>query len=95
MIALLGGKLQGGGDVLSFQVRILCQDLIMTRSGCQQLEDILDAHPQPTDAGPPAALLGTDGDAVQLAQALIHLDLSVHEAAGCRRVLSESCRFLA
>jgi len=82
VIALSGGKLECRRDVFSLQVRISFKDLGLSRPGRQQVENVLNAHAQPTDTGTPSALLGADGDAMQLAQALVHLDLSVPDTEG-------------
>lgn len=64
MIRLLRRVLERRGDVARFQVRVVRKDFLVTCPCGEQIQDILHADAQATDAGTPSALLGTNGDAV-------------------------------
>src|ERR1700712_4425456 len=42
---------QTGGDVLRFEVGILLEDFVLALAHRQEVEDIADPHPHPTDTG--------------------------------------------
>ena len=64
MIGLFGCVGQGGTDVFGLKVWIVGKDIRLADTGREQVEHILDADPHTTDAWPPAALVGVEGDAI-------------------------------
>jgi len=65
MVSGAGGKLKRGGDVVVLQIGIIAKDFLPRRAAGQHVENIFDAHAQPADAGPTAALIWIDRDALQ------------------------------
>jgi hypothetical protein len=62
MVEILGGVLKAGADVLPLQVRVVGKNLILRRSGSEHLKNVLDPYAHVTNARPPPALSGLDGD---------------------------------
>ncbi len=58
MPCLRGGKLVARVNILRFQEVILCQDILLGRASCQQLEDILHAKSITPNAGTSATFSG-------------------------------------
>lgn len=69
MIALTRGEFQHSGDVRRFKQRIVRQNLVVRRARRQQVEHVLDADAQASNAGAPAALLRVDRDAMKFTHA--------------------------
>ena len=65
VIALTGGEFQNSADVRSFLKRIVGKNLVVSLSRRQQVEDVLDANAQASNAGTPPALLRIDRDAMK------------------------------
>ena len=65
MIGLVGGVVEGGKDVLTFEKRVVLEDLVEGGSGAEQLEDIADTNAQAANAGTTTAFTGFDGDALE------------------------------
>jgi hypothetical protein len=66
MVALTGGELEDGRDVVGFQIRVVCEDLGAIGAGGEQLQNILDANTKPANGRTPAAHLGVNGNSVEL-----------------------------
>jgi hypothetical protein len=60
MVGLPSGRLNGGQDILAFEVRIVFQYLVECRSGTQQFKHVAYANPHTPNARPAAALLVVD-----------------------------------
>jgi hypothetical protein len=65
--------LEGGRDVPFFQVEIVGQNLVLGCTGCEKLEDIGDPDAEAADTGLATALLGVEGNAMQLAHLLVRV----------------------
>ena len=65
VIALTRGEFQSSGDVRRFKKRIVRENLVVRRARRQQVEHVLDADAQASNAGTPPALLRIDRDAMK------------------------------
>ncbi len=63
MIALTRSKFQDSGDVRRFKQRIVRENLVVRCARRQQVEHVLDADAQASNAGAPPTLLRVDRDA--------------------------------
>ncbi len=66
MIALAGGELEHGGDVLVLEIRIVGKNLGAARAGGQKVKDVPHADAQSANGRPPATHSRIDADAMQL-----------------------------
>ena len=66
VIGLLCSVLQAGRNILRLQVGVILQDPFRRGPCRQELEDVLDSNPQPTDARAPSALRRVYGDPARL-----------------------------
>jgi hypothetical protein len=67
VVSLPRGELQGGGDIGRFEIWVVLEDLFAGGTRREKVEDVFDTDAQPADAGAPTTLIGTHGDARQLA----------------------------
>ena len=65
VIVLLGGELQDRGDVFCFKVGIIRQNLFARGARSEQVKDVLDADPQPTNRPATAAHIRIYRDAIK------------------------------
>lgn len=65
MIQVGGGVGHGGSDVITLQVRIIAQDLVLGGACCQHIQDILDTNAHTANTGAAAALARLNGDALE------------------------------
>jgi hypothetical protein len=71
VIILLGRELQDRDDVLGFEIRIVRQDLFARGARSEQVEHVLDADTEPSNAWTAPANVGTHCDPVERALARI------------------------
>jgi len=62
VVVLRGGKFQAGSQVVRLKERIIGQNFLPARTMRQQLKNVFYPHAIASDAGPPAALAGLNGD---------------------------------
>ena len=62
MIQFLRGVFEARANVIRFEIRIVFENLRLGHPGGQEVEHVLDANAHPTNARPPAALVGIEGD---------------------------------
>lgn len=75
MIALNGGKFQGGGNFPVLEIGIVLQDLGARCTPGKEVEYILNANAQAPDDRPPAALVGVAGNPMDLGHHLLHMSV--------------------
>ena len=80
MIRLPGGILNGGQDILAFEVRVILQYLVKRRSGAQQFKHVAHPNPHAPDAGSTTTLRVVD---CYTAEAIWRHDVNLQNQ--CRR----------
>lgn len=66
MVNFLGRVLEAGSNVLGLEVRKVFEDFCLGHPRRQQVEHILHADAHASDARPPTALLGIEGDSIRV-----------------------------
>lgn len=61
-----GGIFKRREDVLLFKIGIVFEDFLMSGARAEQSEHVADANPQSADAGPRAALVGSNGNTFEV-----------------------------
>lgn len=83
VVKAIGCVLQGGLNVLLFQVGQFFEDLVFILAGGEQIEDIGNPDAHATDTGPAAALAGVEGDAI--GERGLHEDDYIAEFSKCAK----------
>src|SRR5690606_33424943 len=71
VVVLPGGKLQHCGDVFGFEVWVVCENLFARSAGSKEVEHVLHADAQPTNARTAAADVWAHRNAVERAHRFI------------------------
>lgn len=79
VIVLARRKRQDRGDVLGLEIGIVGEDLVVCRTGSQEVEDVLDADAETTNTRAASAHRWIDSDAIECA----HLGSSLCPAGHC------------
>ena len=66
MISLMSGVLQSGENVLSLEIGVVPQDLVVRCPEAEQLQNIADSNAEASDARPPTTFAGFNGDALEM-----------------------------
>jgi hypothetical protein len=64
VIVLSRRKLQNGGDIAGFEIRVVREDFVVRGARGKEIEDVFHANPQAPDAGPTSADARIDGNSV-------------------------------
>jgi hypothetical protein len=67
MVRLHRREFERGPDVFRLQVGKISKDFLLRHLGGEQVEDVLDADAHPADTRTPAALVGVDRNAIEVA----------------------------